>query len=156
MFAKAIPLTTRTTFGKNEAENIDYKLTTEDEFNVLARQNSFLFIQDIEQNIRSLDIKRRATLTNPILSMLSFGQKKDEETDHIYYEWKRSGVLKNDVSTIMEHGKIALIECSLSDACKIHETYHELQHECNFIFVRPTSVEEMRNRLIRDVERLES
>jgi guanylate kinase len=156
MFSKAIPLTTRTTFGKQEAENIDFKLASEDEFNTLARQDAFLFIQDIEQNIRSLDVKRRATLTNPILSMLSFGQKKDVDTDHIYYEWKRSGVLKNDVSTIMEHGKIALIECSLQDACKIHETYHEMQHECNFVFLRPPSVEELRNRLIRDVERLES
>ena len=88
--------------------------------------------------------------------MLAFGQKKDDDSDHIYYEWKRSGILKVDVSTILDHGKVALIECSLQDAVKIHQTYHELQHTCNFIYVHPPSVEELRNRLIRDVERLES
>ena len=93
---------------------------------------------------------------NPILDLF-FGRKQKEETTNKYrHEWKRNGVLKNDVSTITQYGKIALIECSLSDAMTIHSTYHQLCHPCNYIFVRPPSSEELEKRLIRDVERMES
>ena len=64
--------------------------------------------------------------------------------------------MKNDVSTIMDWGKVALIECSLTDAMKIHSTYHQKIHPCNFIFLSPESSEELERRLIRDVERMES
>jgi guanylate kinase len=136
---------------------MDYKPVTESVFSDMAKQNSFLFVQDVEQNVRQLEVSRKQSLTNPILSMLTFGQKKEEdETSDFYYEWKRTGVRADEVSTILEHGKVALIECRLQDAIHIHETYHELVHQCNFIYVRPPSVEELRNRLIRDVERTES
>lgn len=54
-------------------------------------------------------------------------------------------------------GKVAMIECSLSDALLIHgSTYHRMNHQCNFIFVSPPSSEELEKRLIRDVERMET
>jgi guanylate kinase len=93
---------------------------------------------------------------NPLIEVL-FGQKTPKTKDTKFqHEWKRNGVLKNDVSNITEWGKVALIECSLTEAMKIHSTYHQQCHECNYIFVRPPTSEELEMRLMRDVERMES
>jgi guanylate kinase len=93
---------------------------------------------------------------NPLIELL-FGRKNQKTHETKFrHEWKRNGVLKNDVSTIMELGKVALIECSLTEAMKIHSSYHQQCHECNYIFVRPPTSEELEKRLMRDVERMES
>lgn len=52
---------------------MDYKPVTESVFSDMAKQNLFLFVQDIEQNVRQLEVSRKQSLTNPILSMLTFG-----------------------------------------------------------------------------------
>lgn len=62
---------------------------------------------------------------NPLLEFI-FGRKTQKTVETKFqHEWKRNAVLKNDVSTIMESGKIAMIECSLTEAMKIHSSYHQ-------------------------------
>lgn len=148
-------MTTRTIFRKEEVAQLDYKIITDSEFSELSQSNKFLFVQNIEErtSISTQDTKQH--IFNPIVAMLTFGRIKSAPTES-FCVWKKSGVLKNDVSTLMQWGKVALIECDLSDAITIHSTYHLQNHECNFIFLRPPSGEEFENRLIRDVERKET
>lgn len=58
-------------------------------------------------------------------------------------------MLKEDVSSIMQHGRVALIECSLQEAAKIHRGYHVTNHPCHYIYLAPPSATELANRLIR-------
>ena len=44
IFQKAIPLTTRTIFRKEENPHLDYKAVTESNFDELFRNNEFMFV----------------------------------------------------------------------------------------------------------------
>jgi len=93
-------------------------------------------------------------LRNPFLTFSSSDQIEDDSTSHIY-EWKRVGVLRSDVDTFQTHGKVAMIECSLQEAIKIHHN-QAFENQFNYIYLRPPSVEELGNRLIRSVKAHES
>jgi guanylate kinase len=140
-------MTTRKIFKKSETPGADYKVIPEEQFNVWSSLNKFMFVEFVEENYAIHEEEKINHARNPIFNFSS-SKTLDDSTRH-FYEWKRSGVLKEDVSRIMEQGRIAMVECSLQEALKIHSGYHNLNHECNFIYVTPPTTEEMRNRIIR-------
>lgn len=151
-----MPLTTRTVFKRDEAPKVDYRQVDEQEFQKHQGANEFLFVDKTEEYDR---VTQKKVTSNPFLqiSKMIF-HSSEQKTYATKSTVRKSGVLKNDVSKISEHGKVALIECTMQDALLIFSsTYHkEPHHQCNFIFLSPPSSAELERRLIRDVERMET
>ena len=82
----------------------------------------FLFVDFVEENVRLSEMENKQHLRNPILS---FSSSEVLDCKSHLYQRKRTGVMMEDVTKIMEHGRVALIECSLPEAIKIHEGFHD-------------------------------
>ena len=96
--------------------------------------------------------------SNPVLNVERWSKAKSTARfRHSSHTWKHSGVLISDVKRIMNHGKVALIECELQEAIRMVHAKEKDEHiKFNYIYMRPQSVEELATRLIRNYQLRES
>ena len=57
--------------------------------------------------------------------------------------WAFSGVKRQDVSRIIEDHRVALIECELQEAIRLHHSEHSSMLKFNYIYICPPDTEEL-------------
>ena len=106
----------------------------------------------MEEGVIHAHDEKNLHTSNPIMNIERWSQAKGSvNVRHSLHTWKHSGVLVSDVQKIKNRHKVALIECELREAIRmIHSKEQAEQLEFNYIYLRPPTVEDLANCLIRN------